>query len=78
MAAALAKLHTSETAVDSVLDAVRIHGAHGFTTAAGLGSELTAAVGGLSYSGTSDIQRNIVAGLLGVDRPPRPSRTETS
>lgn len=72
MAAALAKLQTSETAVDSALDAMRIFGAEGFTLAAGLDRGLRDAVGGLSYSGTSDIQRNIVARLLGLERPQRP------
>ena len=71
MAAAVAKLQTSETAVASALDAVQIFGAEGFTTGAGVERDLRDAIGGLSYSGTSDIQRNIVAGLLGVDRPPR-------
>lgn len=74
MAAALAKLQTSETAVQSALDAVRIFGAEGYTTAAGIEHELRDAIGGLSYSGTSEIQRNIVAGLLGADRPARKRR----
>jgi hypothetical protein len=73
MAAALAKLQTSETAVASALDAVRIFGAEGYTVAAGIEVELRDAVGGLAYSGTSDIQRNIVARLLGADRPARAS-----
>jgi len=71
MAAALAKLHTAEAAVTSALDVVRIHGAEGYAEAAGLELDLRDAVGGLAYSGTSDIQRNIIAGLLGVDRPLR-------
>lgn len=69
--AALAKLQTSEASVLSALDAIRIHGAEGYTEAGGVESELRDAVGGLAYSGTSDIQRNIVARLLGVDRPTR-------
>lgn len=71
MAASLAKLASSESAIESALDAVRIHGAAGYTEELGLELELRDAVGGLAYSGTSDIQRNIVAGLLGVDRPSR-------
>lgn len=71
LAAALAKLQTSEMAVLSALDSIRIHGAEGYTVAGGVESELRDAVGGLAYSGTSDIQRNIVARLLGVDRPLR-------
>jgi alkylation response protein AidB-like acyl-CoA dehydrogenase len=75
MAAALAKLQTSETAVRSVVDAIQLFGAEGYTQAAGIGVELLDSVGGLSYSGTSDIQRNIVASLLGVDRPAREERS---
>jgi alkylation response protein AidB-like acyl-CoA dehydrogenase len=71
LAASLAKLQSSETAVHSALDAIQIFGAEGYTVAAGAEADLRHAVGGLSYSGTSDIQRNIVASLLGVDRPPR-------
>ncbi len=71
MAAALAKLQTSEAAVSSALDAIRIHGAEGYTDALGLNAELGDTVGGLAYSGTSDIQRNIVARLLRADRPIR-------
>jgi alkylation response protein AidB-like acyl-CoA dehydrogenase len=71
MAGALAKLQTSEMAVLSALDAVRIHGAYGYTTAAGVEAELRDAIGGLAYSGTSEIARNLVARLLHVDRPLR-------
>lgn len=71
MAASLAKLQTSESAVLSVVDAMQLFGAEGYTKAAGIGVELLDSVGGLSYSGTSDIQRNIVASMLGVDRPAR-------
>jgi alkylation response protein AidB-like acyl-CoA dehydrogenase len=74
MAAALAKLQTSETAVGSVIDVLQVFGAEGYTQSAGIGVELLDSVGGLSYSGTSDIQRNIVASLLGVDRPARQKR----
>ncbi len=71
LAASLAKLQTSETAVHTAIDAMQVFGAEGYTVAAGAEADLRHAVGGLSYSGTSDIQRNIVASLLGVDRPPR-------
>lgn len=71
MAAALAKLSSSESAVTTALDAVRLHGAEGYTDECGIGVELCDAIGGYSYSGTSEIQRNIVASLLGVDRSVR-------
>jgi alkylation response protein AidB-like acyl-CoA dehydrogenase len=71
LAASLAKLHTSEVSVQSAVDAVQLHGAEGYTVEAGLEASLRDAVGGLAYSGTSDVQRNIIARLLGVDRPAR-------
>ncbi|NNE13069.1 MAG: acyl-CoA dehydrogenase [Ilumatobacter sp.] len=71
MAAALAKLQTSESGVSTALDAIQILGAEGYTTDAQVERFLRDAVGGLSYSGTSDIQRNIVASLLRTDRPRR-------
>ncbi len=71
MAAALAKLASSESMVATSIDALTLHGAEGYTVAAGLEAEVRDALGGLAYSGTSDIQKNIVARLLGADRPPR-------
>jgi alkylation response protein AidB-like acyl-CoA dehydrogenase len=71
MAGALAKLQTSEMAVLSALDAMRVHGAYGYTEEAGVEAELRDAIGGLAYSGTSEIARNLVARLLHVDRPVR-------
>ena len=69
--AALAKLQTSENAVQSALDALRIHGAEGYTDACGIEAELRDSIGGLAFSGTSEIQRNIVARHLKIDRPLR-------
>lgn len=71
MAGALAKLQTSEMAVQSALDAMRIFGAEGYTVDAPVEAELRDAIGGLAYSGTSEIARNLVARLLRVDRPLR-------
>jgi alkylation response protein AidB-like acyl-CoA dehydrogenase len=59
--AALAKLHVSECFVQNSLDAVRIFGASGYTTETGLERDLRDSVGGLIFSGTNDIQRNIIA-----------------
>ncbi|MEZ4709415.1 MAG: acyl-CoA dehydrogenase family protein [Caldilineaceae bacterium] len=64
--AALAKLHLSESFVQSSLDAIRIHGAKGYASEFEVERDLRDSVGGLIYSGTSDIQRNIVARLLGL------------
>jgi alkylation response protein AidB-like acyl-CoA dehydrogenase len=62
--AALAKLHLSEAFVASSLDAVRIHGGRGYLSEHGVERDLRDAVGGIIYSGTSDIQRQIIAQLL--------------
>jgi alkylation response protein AidB-like acyl-CoA dehydrogenase len=64
--AALLKLYLSEAFVASGLDAVRIHGGEGYLSEGGVERDLRDAIGGVLYAGTSDIQRNIVARLLGV------------
>lgn len=64
--AALANLHASESDLQSSLDAVRIHGGRGYLTEYEVERELRDAVGGPIYGGTSDIQRNIIARMLGL------------
>ena len=66
MEAALAKLYLSECFVQSSLDAIRIHGGYGYMSEFEVERDLRDAIGGTLYSGTSDIQRNIVARLLGL------------
>jgi alkylation response protein AidB-like acyl-CoA dehydrogenase len=66
MEAALAKLYLSECFVQSGLDAVRTMGGYGYSTEYEVERDLRDAIGGTLYSGTSDIQRNIVARLLGM------------
>ena len=66
MAAGLSKLVASEHAIASGVDAIRNHGAIGFVSEYEVDRDLRDAVGGPVYSGTSDIQRNIVARLLGL------------
>jgi alkylation response protein AidB-like acyl-CoA dehydrogenase len=66
MAAALSKLVASEAALDSSLAATLVHGARGYVSEDEVERNLRDSIGGLIYSGTSDIQRNIVARLLGV------------
>lgn len=66
MEAALCKLYLSEAFVQSSHDAVRTHGGLGFMTESGVERDLRDAVGGTLYAGTSDIQRNIIARLLGL------------
>lgn len=64
--AALAKLYLSECFVQSSLDAVRIHGGYGYMTEFEVERDLRDAIGGTLYSGTSDIQRVIIARWLGL------------
>jgi L-prolyl-PCP dehydrogenase len=66
MEAAMAKLYLSECFVQSGLDAVRTLGGYGYMTEFEVERDLRDAIGGTIYSGTSDIQRNIIARLLGL------------
>lgn len=61
MDAAMAKLYVSECFVKSCLDAIQIHGGAGFLTELELEREMRDSVGSTLYSGTSEIQRNIIA-----------------
>lgn len=64
--AAMCKLYLGEIFVDSSLEAIRIHGAKGYVTEYEIERDLRDSIGGLIYSGTSDIQRNIITRLLGL------------
>ena len=64
--AAMVKLYISECFVQSSLDAIQIHGGYGYTTDLEIERELRDAVEGRIYSGTSEIQRGIVASGLGL------------
>ena len=64
--AAAAKLYVSEAMVQNGLDAIQIHGGYGYTTEYGFERELRDAVGSTLYSGTSEIQRAIIARHLGL------------
>lgn len=66
MEAAMAKLYLSESFVQSSLDAIRTLGGYGYMTEFEVERELRDSLGGTIYSGTSDIQRNIIARLLGL------------
>jgi hypothetical protein len=66
MEAALAKLYLSESFVQSSLDAIRTYGGYGYLTEFEVERDLRDAVGGTLYSGTSDIQRVIIARWLGL------------
>ncbi|MFN3254756.1 MAG: acyl-CoA dehydrogenase family protein [Ilumatobacter sp.] len=66
MSAALAKIVGSDTGIELAMNAASIGGARGYVSEFEVERDLRDAIGGLVYSGTSDIQRNIIARLLGV------------
>ncbi|HVK24122.1 MAG TPA: acyl-CoA dehydrogenase family protein [Actinokineospora sp.] len=63
---AITKLIASEQNVASALAAVQIHGGNGYMAEYGVEKDLRNAVAGTIYSGTSEIQRNRIAAMLGV------------
>jgi alkylation response protein AidB-like acyl-CoA dehydrogenase len=66
MDASMAKLFVSESLVKAALDTVQIHGGHGYMTEHEVERALRDAVGSTIYSGTSEMQRNIIARWLGL------------
>ncbi len=63
---AMAKLHLGESFAANSLDAMRIHGGRGYLSEYEVERDVRDALGGVIYSGTSDIQRNIIARVLGA------------
>jgi alkylation response protein AidB-like acyl-CoA dehydrogenase len=63
---ALAKLAISEAYVESCRSAVQIFGGYGYTVEYELERELRDALATTLYVGTSEIQRNLIAGLRGL------------
>jgi hypothetical protein len=64
--AAIAKIFVSESFVKSSLDAIQVHGAYGYSTEFEVERDLRDSIAGTIYSGTTEIQKNIIAGLLGL------------
>jgi alkylation response protein AidB-like acyl-CoA dehydrogenase len=64
--AAMTKLHLSECFVHSSQDALEVHGGYGYMTEYGLEREVRDALASKLYSGTSDLQRNVIAHHLGL------------
>ena len=64
--AAMTKLHLSEALVQSSLDALQVHGGSGYMTETGLERDVRDALGSRIYSGTSEMQRNVIARHLGL------------
>jgi alkylation response protein AidB-like acyl-CoA dehydrogenase len=65
--AALCKLTLSEAACANSQDALRIFGATGFMRDSHMDHDVVDSLGGLVYSGTSDIQKNIISAEVGIE-----------
>lgn len=64
--ASITKLFVSESLLKTALDAVQIHGGYGVMVGYEVERTLRDAVAGTIYSGTSEMQRNIIARWLGL------------
>ena len=64
--AAIAKLFTSETLLHGAVTALRLHGGEGLRRGGELERAYRDAVAATLYSGTSEIQRNLIAAFLGL------------
>jgi alkylation response protein AidB-like acyl-CoA dehydrogenase len=64
--AALAKYYVSEAWVQSSLDAVQIHGGAGYLQESQIERQVRDSLASRIYSGTSDIQKNVIARHLGL------------
>ncbi|MBC6447542.1 acyl-CoA dehydrogenase family protein [Actinokineospora xionganensis] len=63
---AITKLVVSEANVASAMAAVQIHGGYGYLAEYGIEKELRDAVAGPIYSGTSEVQRQRIAAMVGL------------
>ena len=64
--ASIAKLHVSESLVESAHDAVQILGGYGFLVEQEVERTLRDAVASTIYSGTNEMQKSIIARWLGL------------
>lgn len=62
----LAKLAVSQAAIASSLDALHLHGATGYTAEAGLETMLRDSISTAIFSGSTEIQRDLIARELGL------------
>ena len=63
---AISKIVTSENYVQAALDAIQIFGGYGYMHESGIEYFLRNAIGSKIYSGTSEIQRNTIAAMVGL------------
>jgi hypothetical protein len=66
MESAMVKLFLSESLVQSSMECIFIHGGYGYMTDSEIERDLRDAIAGRIYSGTSDIQRNLIARFMGL------------
>jgi alkylation response protein AidB-like acyl-CoA dehydrogenase len=64
--ASMAKLFVSESLVRTAMDTLQIHGGYGYMTEHAIERALRDALGSTIYSGTSEMQRSIIARWLGL------------
>lgn len=67
MFSAIAKLEVSEAAVKTSIDAISIHGGYGYMAEHEVERDLRDAIGTKLYSGTSDMQKFLIASKLGLN-----------
>ncbi len=72
LASAETKLYAAEAFLQSSLDAVQILGAAGLEKTSGLAGLVEDALAGRLFSGSSEIQKNIIAALLGTGEGYKP------
>lgn len=63
---AISKLFISESYYANCVDALQIHGAYGYSSEFDFERNLRDSIAGKIYSGTSEIQKNIIASSLGL------------
>jgi hypothetical protein len=64
--ASIAKAYVADACIQSCLDAIQIHGGYGYMTEYQIERELRDAISGKIYSGTTEIQKKIIAGFHGL------------
>jgi alkylation response protein AidB-like acyl-CoA dehydrogenase len=64
--AAMAKLFVSEMHSKAALDALQLYGGYGYMKEYPIEREVRDALSGTLYSGTSEMQRKIIASCLGL------------
>jgi alkylation response protein AidB-like acyl-CoA dehydrogenase len=64
--ATIAKPFVSESLINAALAAVQVHGGYGYMAEYEVERALRDAIGSTIYSDTSEMQRNIIAGWLGL------------